>query len=71
MTPLEHKLLAALWRQAMWYCLEGRTWNCAECDACGKVKHHIAHQPGCTLFGLDPALLASLDSFEIAAGETV
>ena len=73
------RMLAALWR-CIWHPYLTVTtptvrlveeYACRECHAHGPVKAAVRHVPGCALFGLDPALLAGLDAFEITEGEPV
>lgn len=54
-------LLAALWRLA-WEHIA--VWRCRICNAHGDKKHLVKHQPGCALFGQEPALLAQMDEFD-------
>lgn len=63
-TDLAHEnymLLTALWRLA-WNLWGG--WHCQICGGHADEKLNVRHQPGCALFGQDPALLAQLDAFD-------
>lgn len=57
-------LLAALWRNIWNDHPSGQQHRCLECLASGPEKHLVKHQPGCALFGQDPALLAQMDAFD-------
>lgn len=57
-------LLAALWRLAWTTGPRGFEHFCLICDAYGPDKAAVKHQPGCALFGQDPALLAQMDAFD-------
>lgn len=55
-------LVTALWRLA-WRQWGG--WFCQVCGAShGDDKLQVKHQPGCALFGQDPALLAQMDEWD-------
>lgn len=67
-----YMLLTALWRNIWAKTLDladnpkpaRRYYRCQECGVKVVVKHEAKHQPGCALFGQDPALLAQLDAFD-------
>lgn len=58
------KLLAALWRHVWVRDIYSGAGTCRECGAFGEERATIRHQPGCALFGQDPALLAQMDAFD-------